>query len=124
MFVYNYCPLTFMSSSGGNITPDKLTPKEREVIDEACGGALAEMMSALKPSVVVAVGNFAGSKCHEAVKASGLDAAGKGGDAVEVVVVNHPSPASPTGVRWEKAACLNELVLNSSKSKEIDRFLQ
>lgn len=23
MFVYNYCPLTFMSSSGGNITPDK-----------------------------------------------------------------------------------------------------
>lgn len=23
MFAYNYCPLTFMSSSGGNITPDK-----------------------------------------------------------------------------------------------------
>ncbi|CAN0102837.1 unnamed protein product [Ectocarpus sp. 6 AP-2014] len=122
MFVYNFCPLTFMSSSGGNITPDKLTPAEREVIDEACGEALAEMISALKPSVVVAVGNFAGSKCHEAVKASGLNAAGKG--EVEVVVVNHPSPASPTGVKWEKATCLNELVLNSSKSKEIDRFLQ
>ncbi|CAN0194097.1 unnamed protein product, partial [Hapterophycus canaliculatus] len=23
MFVYNFCPLTFMTSSGGNITPDK-----------------------------------------------------------------------------------------------------
>ena len=23
MFVYNYCPLTFMSSSGSNITPDR-----------------------------------------------------------------------------------------------------
>lgn len=62
----------------------------------------------------------------QAVKASGLNAAGKDevkGE-VEVVVVNHPSPASPTGVKWEKATCLNELVLNSSKSKDIDRFLQ
>lgn len=49
--------------------------------------------------------------------------AGEGGSGVEVVVVNHPSPASPTGVRWEKAACLNELVLKSSSCKEIDRFL-
>eukprot|EP00903_Cladosiphon_okamuranus_P014953 g13841.t1 len=122
MFVYNYCPLTFMSSSGGNITPDKLTPAEREVIDEACGDALADMMSALKPSVVVGVGNFAGAKCLEAVKASGLGA-GDGESVVEVVVVNHPSPASPTGVRWEKATCLDELVLKTSKSKEIDRFI-
>eukprot|EP00752_Nemacystus_decipiens_P002395 g2260.t1 len=117
MFVYNYCPLTFMSSSGGNITPDRLTSAEREIIDDACGDALADMMSALKPSVVVGVGNFAGSKCLEAVKASGLGA-GEGETEVEVVVVNHPSPASPTGVKWEKAACLNELVLTSSKSKE------
>ena len=56
------------------------------------------------------------------MKASGLGA-GDGEREVDVVVVNHPSPASPTGVRWEKAACLNELVLKSSKSKEIDQFL-
>lgn len=43
----------------------RLTPTEREVIDEACGDALADMMSALKPSVVVGVGNFAGAKCVE-----------------------------------------------------------
>ena len=48
---------------------------------------------------------------------------GGGKSEVEVVVVNHPSPASPTGVRWEKAECLNELVLSSSKSKEIDQLL-
>lgn len=43
----------------------RLTPAERKVIDDACGAALADMMSALKPSVVVGVGNFAGSKCLE-----------------------------------------------------------
>lgn len=42
---------------------------------------------------------------------------------VEVVVVNHPSPASPSGIKWAKATCLNELVLKSSSCKEIDRFL-
>lgn len=42
-----------------------MTPAERKVIDDACGDALADMMSALKPSVVVGVGNFAGSKCRE-----------------------------------------------------------
>lgn len=59
------------------------------------------------------------------MQASGLGAGegGEGGRGVDVVVVNHPSPASPSGVRWEKASCLNELVLKSSKSKEIDRFL-
>ncbi|CAN0135073.1 unnamed protein product [Laminaria digitata] len=122
MFVYNYCPLTFMSSSGGNITPDKLTPTERKVIDDACGDALASVMSVLRPSVIVGVGNFAGSKCLEAVKASGLGA-GEGETPVDVVVVNHPSPASPTGIRWQKATCLDELVLKSSARKEIDRFL-
>lgn len=58
----------------------------------------------------------------QAVRAAGLGA-GEGEREVEVVVVNHPSPASPTGVRWKGAACLNELVLKSSKSKEIDQFL-
>lgn len=43
----------------------RLSPTERKLIDDACGEALAEMMSALRPSVVVAVGNFAGSKCAE-----------------------------------------------------------
>ena len=48
----------------------------------------------------------------------------RGGDVeVEVVVVNHPSPASPSGVKWERAAGMDELVLGSSKCKEIDRFL-
>lgn len=49
--------------------------------------------------------------------------AGEGEERVEVVVVNHPSPASPTGVKWEKAVCLNELVLNSSERTEIGRFI-
>lgn len=58
----------------------------------------------------------------KALKSSGLGA-GEGEAVVEVVVVNHPSPASPSGIKWEKAKCLNELVLNSSKCKEVDRFL-
>lgn len=58
----------------------------------------------------------------QAVRASGYGT-GEAEKRVEVVVVNHPSPASPSGIKWGKATCLNELVLKSSACKEIDRFL-
>lgn len=57
----------------------------------------------------------------QALEKSGLNDVDRN---VEVVVVNHPSPASPTGIKWQKATHLNELVLASSKGKEIDRFLR
>lgn len=58
----------------------------------------------------------------QAVKASGLGA-GEGENPVDVVVVNHPSPASPSGIKWQRATSLDELVLKSSAKTEIDRFL-
>ncbi|CAM9732751.1 unnamed protein product [Choristocarpus tenellus] len=118
MFVYNYCPLTFMTTSGSNITPDRLAPEERELLDQACGKALVGMISALEPSVVVAVGNFSRGKCEKAVEELGTSVG-----TLQVVTVNHPSPASPSGSRWIEATCLNDLVLASSKAKEIDAFL-
>lgn len=60
----------------------------------------------------------------QAVNASGISAEEDGIVGVNVVVVNHPSPASPSGVKWTKATSMNELVLPSSKCKEIDRFLE
>lgn len=58
----------------------------------------------------------------QALKASRLGE-GPGEKKVEVVIVNHPSPASPSGIKWEKATCMDELILASSLGKEIDRFL-
>lgn len=58
----------------------------------------------------------------QALKAPGMETVSDD-VGVHVVVVNHPSPASPTGAKWERATCMDELVLNSSANKEIDRFL-
>ena len=94
-FVWNWCPLAFMSASGANITPDKLVRAEREAIEDACDDALRAMVEVLSPRVIVGVGGFA-SKCA---------ARALGGDAPEIVTMLHPSPASPAANRgWDAEA--------------------
>jgi single-strand selective monofunctional uracil DNA glycosylase len=88
-FVANYCPLAFVESSGRNFTPDKLPAKERAPLFEACDRALARIVDALEPSVVVGVGGFAADRAREALS-------GFGG---VVGTVLHPSPASPKANR-------------------------
>lgn len=84
-FVLNYCPLVFMEDSGKNRTPDKLPAREQEPLFAACDGALAAMVTALEPSLVVGVGAFAEASARRALS----------GSRVRVGVVLHPSPASP-----------------------------
>lgn len=50
----------------------RLSPAERRVIEDACGDALVDMMHALRPSVVIGVGNYAGSKCLEVINGVGV----------------------------------------------------
>jgi single-strand selective monofunctional uracil DNA glycosylase len=84
-FVINYCPLVFMEESGKNRTPDKLPTSEQAPLTQACDRALAAMVSALEPSLVVGVGAFAEQSARRALS----------GSSVRVGVVLHPSPASP-----------------------------
>lgn len=84
-FIWNYCPLAFLESSGKNRTPDKLPAAEREPLFAACDRGLASLIDTLDPQVVVGIGKFAADRIH-AVLAPGTRRTG---------TILHPSPASP-----------------------------
>ena len=94
-FVWNWCPLAFMSESGANITPDKLPAREREVLAIECDRTLREVVAVLRPPMVIGVGAFATERARIALDASG----------VSFATVLHPSPASPAANRgWDAVA--------------------
>jgi single-strand selective monofunctional uracil DNA glycosylase len=93
-FVWNWCPLAFMSASGANVTPDKLGAPARATIERACDRALTQVVDALEPRMVIGVGAFAQACARRAL-----------GDRLPVHTVLHPSPASPAANRgWDRAA--------------------
>lgn len=96
-FVLNYCPLVWMSSTGANLTPDKLSVAEMAPVEEACQKHLQEVIGLLKPSWLIGVGGFAEERLRRAAEASGSKA--------RIGRVLHPSPASPAANRgWAEAA--------------------
>jgi single-strand selective monofunctional uracil DNA glycosylase len=84
-FVWNYCPLCFMESTGRNFTPDKLPAREREALFAACDDALRGVVRLLNPKIVIGVGGFAEDRIREAV----------GEENHTIGKILHPSPASP-----------------------------
>jgi single-strand selective monofunctional uracil DNA glycosylase len=93
-FVLNYCPLLFLSETGANVTPDKLTKEERAAISRACDPFVRDAIAYFKPKVVVGVGQYAEKRLREVC-----------GDTVRIVCMLHPSPASPAANRgWEALA--------------------
>lgn len=93
-FVWNWCPLAFLSASGANVTPDKLPSSVRVPIEAACDRALVRVVRALEPGIVIGVGGFARDRAVAALPTR-----------VAVHTVLHPSPASPAANRgWERQA--------------------
>ncbi len=96
-FVLNYCPLVWMSSTGANLTPDKLAAAEMAAVEQACLKHLQEVIALLKPSLLIGVGGFAEERLRRAAAA--------GGSQAMVGRILHPSPASPAANRgWAEAA--------------------
>jgi single-strand selective monofunctional uracil DNA glycosylase len=95
-FVVNFCPLAFLSASGGNVTPDKLAKTERARMEKICGAHLRRVLEILEPEWLVGVGAFAR-------KQGELASAGTG---VRIGQILHPSPASPAANRrdWGESA--------------------
>ena len=85
-FVLNYCPLVWMSESGANLTPDKLTAAERAAIDAPCLAHLRAVLETLRPTHLVGVGGFAAKKFAEVTTPA---------DSWQITQILHPSPASP-----------------------------
>jgi single-strand selective monofunctional uracil DNA glycosylase len=94
-FVWNWCPLAFVSESGANITPDKLPARDREALAVECDRSLRDVVRLLSPRTVIGVGGFATERAREALPDS----------SVSFATILHPSPASPAANRgWQSAA--------------------
>ena len=85
-FVANYCPLVFMSETGSNITPDKVTPAEMKPVFEACDAHLRQLVEALQPEWLIGVGGFAEAQARKLADAF---------PELRIGRILHPSPASP-----------------------------
>ncbi len=96
-FVLNYCPLIWMSATGANLTPDKLSTAEMAPVEEVCLNHLQEVISLLKPEWLIGVGAFAEERLRRAAANIGSKA--------KIGKILHPSPASPAANRgWAEAA--------------------
>ncbi|MDZ4754904.1 MAG: single-stranded DNA-binding protein [Phycisphaerae bacterium] len=95
-FIWNWCPLAFVTESGANLTPDKLPAAERTALERVCDDALLRVIEATGPRIAIGFGGFATARVRSAL----------GGATSPVVgTVLHPSPASPAANRgWEAAA--------------------
>jgi single-strand selective monofunctional uracil DNA glycosylase len=101
-FMWNWCPLAFMSVSGANLTPDKLprggrNAKMARELSAACDEALAAAITALQPAHVVGFGAFAAKRAQLVI--DGMRAAVEADALPNVLQVLHPSPASPAANR-------------------------
>lgn len=95
--VVNYCPLVWMSATGANITPDKISAAEIRPVEAACIEHLEEMIAFLQPEHLVGIGAFAEQRLRHA--------AGNLGSTATISRILHPSPASPAANRgWAEAA--------------------
>jgi single-strand selective monofunctional uracil DNA glycosylase len=105
VFIYNYCPLAFMGSSGVNIIPEKLSEAERTTLFEICDASLTEAVMTVHPDIVCGIGVFTGDICLKLFSA----------EEFKIGMVQHPSPAGPGGRVWESASNFDELVLRPTK---------
>ena len=95
--VVNYCPLVWMSQTGANLTPDKISAAEMAPVEEACLEHLRQVVEILQPSYLIGVGAFAEERLKRAAQINGSQAI--------IGKVLHPSPASPAANRgWAEAA--------------------
>lgn len=93
-FVWNYCPLAFMTETGANFTPDKFPVALKDDIFGLCDEALRKLVDELEPTWVIGVGKFAEGRALQAL--AGRD--------IRVGTILHPSPASPAANRgWTEA---------------------
>lgn len=101
-FVANYCPLVFMSETGANLTPDKLSADEITRMEAPCDQHLCSVIEALQPEWVIGVGGFAEQRALRAKEALG--------GSFNVGRILHPSPASPAANRDWAGEATKQLV--------------
>lgn len=76
--VFNYCPLAFLDAGGRNVTPDKLSAKDRRAIFNLCDGYLCDVLNLIRPEICVGIGGFATERLSKFFD--------------NVITFTHPSP--------------------------------
>ncbi len=98
-YVANYCPVSFMTETGRNFTPDKLPKEQQQRLFEVCDVHLRETAEILEAEWLLGIGKFAEDRINSALKDKISTGEIKSG------TVLHPSPASPAANRgWSAAA--------------------
>ncbi len=103
-FVANYCPLIWMSQTGANITPDKLTVAERDAVDRICLEHLRCIVEILEPEHLIGVGAYARERLEK------IDSPSR--HAVSQIL--HPSPASPAANRDWAGTAVKQMIQSSA----------
>lgn len=98
-FVYNYCPLAFLSETGSNLTPDKLKKAEAAPLFALCDELLRKVVATVRPEWLLGIGAFAEARIARVFAselATGHVLSGR---------IPHPSPASPAANKgWDRLA--------------------
>jgi single-strand selective monofunctional uracil DNA glycosylase len=104
-FVVNFCPLLFLEESGRNITPDKLPPKERAPLEDACRAHLAQVIVSLQPELAIGVGAYAAKQLKTVISSTTSATTSSTTSTTRWGMLPHPSPASPAANRgWTELA--------------------
>lgn len=94
-FVANYCPLVWMTASGANVTPDKISATEMRPVEDACLAHLRKVIAILNPQCLIGVGAYA----EQRLRLAAPEFTGT------ISKILHPSPASPAANRdWAGTA--------------------
>ncbi|XP_063952306.1 single-strand selective monofunctional uracil DNA glycosylase-like [Lytechinus pictus] len=97
-FVYNHCPLVFMTSTSKNVTPPSMKVEMRNPLIEVCDDFLCRLIKLLEVKVVVGIGKFAEDRTKKALDKGGVEG-------VRVVSMMHPSPINPAANKgWQAIA--------------------
>lgn len=112
-YVHNYCPLSFMSITGKNVTPPMFRACVRREFHDVCDRALLQMIELLQVEVVIAVGKYVEGRTNEALKQFSKWK-------VNVFSIMHPSPINPAANKgkWE------ELALKQLKEHNVLQLIQ
>lgn len=93
----NYCPLVLLDADGRNVTPSSWprTAAPVRAMEAACDAWVREVVSIVKPEIVIGVGEYARQRCDGAVR----EVVG-----LQVVGMRHPSPLAGTAQAWQSIA--------------------
>jgi len=97
-FVYNICPLAFLTSTGRNITPPEIKGEAKLQLKSVCLKFLGKAIEKFNPKIIVSVGSYANDRIKELKKRNCIS------DSIDCKLIPHPSPRAINNQDWVNKA--------------------